>query len=160
MRREESLMMESRRAIKVYYSYAHADREWLERLTSHLEVFKLQGRITEWDNSAIQPGTPWGKEIDRQLSTSDLILLLLSDHYLASQFCSTVEMAPAIELHGREKARTIPILLGPVSWKNPPLDTLHILPSNGIPITQWSESEEALTTIAEEIGLIVDEMLT
>jgi hypothetical protein len=152
-------MVESRRAIKVFYSYAHADSKWRERLNRHLEVLQRQGRIAVWDNSAIQPGTEWKKEIDHQLSTSDLILLLLSDHYLTSHFCSTVEMAPAIELNERGKARTIPILLSPVNWENTPLSTLHALPSNGIPITQWSKIEEALTTTAEEIGQIIDEML-
>lgn len=149
-----------RRSIKVYYSYAHADREWPVSLSSHLEVFKQQGRITEWDNSAILPGTKWEKEINHQLATSDLILLLLSDHYLASQFCSTVEMPAAIDLHKRGKARTIPILLSPVSWKQTPLGALHALPGNEIPLTQWSKREEALTSIAKEIGQIVDEMLT
>lgn len=153
-------MIESRRSIKIFYSYAHADREWLERLTSHLAVLKRQGRLAEWDNSAIQPGTDWKKEIDRQLSTSDIILLLISDHYLTSQFCSTVEMAPAIELHARGKARTIPILLSPVSWQQTPLGKLQVLPSNGIPITQWSNRDEALTSIAKEIGHVVDGMLT
>jgi TIR domain len=157
-RRRESLMM--RRSIKIYYSYAHADREWLERLSGHLEVFKQQGHITEWDNSAVQPGTEWSAVIDYQRSTSDLILLLLSAHYLASDFCSIVEMPSAIELHERGKARTIPILLSPVSWKQTPLGTFHALPSNGIPLTQWSKSEEALTSIAQEIGQIVDGMLT
>ncbi len=153
-------MMEARRPIKVFYSYFRADREWLERLSSHLEVFKQQGRLIEWDDSAIQPGTEWKKEIDHQLSTSDLILLLLSDHYLASSFCTTVEMAPAIELHERGKARTIPILLSPVSWKQTPLGKLQVLPSNGIPLTQWSKRDEALTSLAEEIGQIVDGMLS
>lgn len=149
-----------RRSIKVYYSYVQADRGWLEGLTSHLEVFKQQGHITEWDTSAIQPGTEWSAMIDYQRSTSDLILLLLSDHYLASRYCSTVEMPRAIEQHERGKARTIPILLSPVSWKQTPLGTLHALPSNGIPLTQWSKSEEALTSLVQEIGQIAREMLT
>jgi TIR domain len=154
------MMMESRRPIKVFYSYAHADREWQERLASHLEVFKQQKRLTEWDISAIQPGTELSKEIDHQLSTSDLILLLLSSHYLASRYCSTMEMPRAIEQHERGKARTIPILLSPVSWKQIPPGALQVLPSNRIPLTQWSKSEEALTSIAEEIGHIVDGMFT
>src|SRR5262249_51208737 len=136
------------------------DREWLERLTSHLEIFKQQGHMTQWDDSAIQPGTDWSAEIDYQRSTSDLILLLLSEHYLASLYCSTVEMPRAIEQHEKGKARTIPILLSPVSWKPTLLGALHALPSNGIPLTQWSKSEEALTSLGQEIGQIIHEMLT
>jgi hypothetical protein len=151
--------MESRRPIKVFYSYAHEDREWLKRLDRHLAPFKQQGRITVWDDSAIQPGTEWTNTIDQQLSTSDIILLLISDHYLASQFCSTVEMAPAIELHARGKTRAIPILLSPVIWWETPLAHLQVLPGNRMPITLWNNSDEALTNIAVEIGHIVDGML-
>lgn len=104
------------------------------------------------------PGTELGKEIDQQLSTSDLILLLLSSHYLASQYSSTMEMLRAIEQHERGKARTIPILLSPVSWKQIPLDKLHVMPSNGIPLTQWNNREEALTILAQEIDQVVREI--
>ena len=153
-------MIDARRSVQVFYSYAHEDRDWLERLNNHLETLQQQGRITTTDNRAIQPGTEWKKEIERQLSTSDMILLLISDHYIASQYCSTVEMTQAIEQYERGKARTLAILLTPVNWKETPLEKLPILPSNGVPITQWSKREEALTRIAEEIGHIVDEMLT
>ena len=144
--------------IKVFYSYARADAEWLERLSSHLKVFEQQGYITKWDHSTIQPGTDWSRVIDSQRSTSDLILLLLSDHYLASEYCSLVEMPQAIELHERGTARIIPILLSPVSWKQTPLGKLHVLPGNGIPLTEWSNREEALTSLAQEIGQIVREI--
>lgn len=152
-------MLESRKTIKIFYSYAHEDREWQKRLSRHLQVFKWQGHLTEWDESAIKPGTSWKDVIDHHLSSSDIILLLISDHYLASQFCSTWEMEPAIAQHEAGKVRTIAILLSPVYWKVTPIRKLQVLPGNEVPITQWNNSDEALANIAEEIGRIIDGML-
>ncbi|HLZ55944.1 MAG TPA: toll/interleukin-1 receptor domain-containing protein [Ktedonosporobacter sp.] len=149
-------MMESRRPIKVFISYAYEDHEWLKRLIRHLGPFEQQGRITIWDRSLMEAGVVAKIAIEQQLSGSDVILLLISDHYLGSRSYYTQEMMPAIEQHKQGKARTFPILLSPVIWRQTPLATLQILPSNAIPITLWGNVDLALTSIVEEIGQIVD----
>jgi hypothetical protein len=155
-REKERPIMGNRRPIKIFYSYFYEDTEWRERLACHLEVFKRQGRITVWDPDFIQPGSNWKQEIACQLATSDLILILLSDRYLASHYNMTMEIPAALELHKLGSARAIPILLSPVNWEQTPLGILQALPSNGIPLNQWSNEEEAVASIAKEIGHIID----
>ena len=60
----------------------------------------------------------WEREIDIQLNTANLILLLISPPFIASEYCYTVEMQRALERHQSGTARVIPILLRSVDWED------------------------------------------
>src|SRR5690349_4477995 len=81
--------------------------------------------------------------------TAQVILLLLSPDFLASDYCYGVEMQRALARHAAGEAQVIPILLRPVDWENAPFASLQCLPRDARPITQWKNQDEALVTVAK-----------
>ena len=125
-------------AVEVFYSYAYRDEFLRNELEKHLMILSRQGRIINWHNHRITAGKEWAQEIDMHINTAQLILLLISPDFLASDYCYELEMKRALERHKADDALVIPILLRPVDWKDAPFGQLQALPMNGKPITSWS----------------------
>jgi tetratricopeptide (TPR) repeat protein len=144
--------------IKVFCSYAHADRAFFELLEAHLSSLKQQKLITTWDDRQITPGSDWAQVIDANLNSADVILLLISPSFLASNYCSGVEMKRALERHKANEARVVPILLCPVDWEGTPLKRLQVLPTDAKPITIWDNQNAAFADVVTGIRRAIDDV--
>lgn len=134
-------------AKKVFISYAHKDEVLRKRLDTHLSLMQRQGVIASWHDRLIRAGTDWEKEIDRRLEEAEVILLLVSADFVASDYCYGIEMRRALERHDAGQALVIPILLRPVDWTAAPFARLQALPTNGKAITAWKNRDEALSDV-------------
>jgi internalin A len=76
------------------------------------------------------PGTDWTRELDRNLNTASIILLLVSADFLASDYLYSIEMTRAMERHRAHDARVIPIILRHAEWENTPFGGLQPLPQD------------------------------
>ena len=112
------------KALKLFYSYAHKDERWRKRIETHLSTLRRHGIIAEWHDRNINAGVAWASEIDTHLTTADIILLLISPDFLASEYCYSIEMIRAMERHYAGEARVIPIILRPTHWKGTPFEQL------------------------------------
>jgi Leucine-rich repeat (LRR) protein len=146
--------------IKIFYCYAHEDKDLRDRIDKHLGVLTRLGRIVGWYDREIQAGTEWEREIEGNLNTANIILLLVSADFVASDYCYGVEMQKALEMHEKGRARVLPILLRPVDWRGAPFAKLQLLPSGAKPITRWSDPEEALEDVAKQIRVVVTTLRT
>src|ERR1700719_448456 len=104
------------RTVTVLLCYAHEDERMARKLKKHLSALAHNGLIAVWEYGNISPGTEWEQEIDKHLDEAQMILLLISDSFLASHYCYSVEMQRAIERHERKEARVIPVILRPALW--------------------------------------------
>ena len=48
---------------------------------------RWSGLISEWNDRDIDAGQEWAKEIDHNLCSADIILLLVSASFIASEYC-------------------------------------------------------------------------
>jgi hypothetical protein len=142
-------------AAKVFFSYAHADAQHRDRLEKGLAMLKRQGLIETWHDRRIVPGQHVDDAISAELEAADLILLLVSQDFLASEYCYDVEMQRAMERHGRGDAHVIPIILRPSDWKSAPFGRLNALPTDGKPITKWTDPDDAFLDITEGIKRVI-----
>ena len=138
-------------AVEVFYSYAREDEVLRKKLEKHLVSLKHSGEITGWHDRMISPGAKWEDEIHAHLESAQIILLLISADFLASDYCYGVEMRRAMERHEAGEARVIPIILKPVYWANLPFKELDTLPAEGKPVTTWKNRDEAFVSIARGI---------
>src|SRR2546421_2088635 len=129
--------------IKVFYSYAHEDEAFCAQLEKHLSSLRHQGFIEEWHDRMIFAGTDWAHDIDSHLNSASLILLLVSPDFMQSDYCVSVEMKRAMELHQAGEAYVVPILLKPVDWEGAPFAKIQVLPSGTRPISTWENWDDA-----------------
>src|SRR5262249_45109448 len=88
-----------RRKRRLFYSYASADEHLRERLDVHLKVLERQGLIAPWHQRCLLPGSDTRAETNRHLDEADVILLLVSADFLASNECWDEQMKRALERH-------------------------------------------------------------
>jgi tetratricopeptide (TPR) repeat protein len=151
-------MPDSSTPIEVFYSYAHKDETFRNKLETHLSLLRRQGLITEWHDRHILPGADWSQAIDDHLEHASVILLLISADFLASDYSFGIEMQRALERHQANEARVIPILLRPVDWDNAPFAHLQALPTGAKPITTWRNRDAAFTDVAAGIRRVIEEL--
>ncbi len=145
-------------AREVIFCYAHKDERLLHKLKIQLKSLQREGLVDLWYDRDISTGKEWEHEINEHLNTTQIILLLVSPDFIASDYCYGVEMERAIERHERGEARAIPIILRPTDWHNTPLGKLQALPKDGKPITLWANRDYALLDAARGIRKAVEEM--
>ncbi|WP_445630880.1 toll/interleukin-1 receptor domain-containing protein [Nostoc sp. DSM 114167] len=144
--------------VKVFFSYSHKDEALRDELATHLSMMKRQGVIEAWHDREITAGSEWANAIDDNLEIADIILLLVSANFLASDYCYDKEMTRAMERHETREARVIPIILKPSDWNGAPFGKLQALPKNAKPVTSWQDQDEAFLNVAQGIRRVVEEM--
>ena len=146
--------------VDIFICYARKDRAFLEELQSHLTLLQRQGHILLWHDGDISAGKEWEREIKKYLDTAQIILLLISPDFLASDYCYRKEMIQAMQRHDQGEARVIPVLLRPVHWEDAPFGKLQALPINGKPVTDgyWHSRDEAFYEITTGIQRVVEEL--
>lgn len=151
-------LTQTTQSMKLFFSYSHKDEPLRDQLATHLSQLKRDKIITDWHDRNITAGTDWAQAIDDNLNTANIILLLISSDFLASDYCYDKEMTRALERHNQNTARVIPIILRPCDWHSAPFGKLQALPKDAKPVTQWSNPDEAFTNIAQGIRKAVAEL--
>ncbi len=144
-------------ALRIFCGYAHEDQALFEQIKKALAVLIRQDIISVWHDGDLLPGAQWDSEIEREMNTADIILLLISPAFMASDYCWSKEMQWAITRHTIGEARVIPILLKLTSgWEATPLGALQALPAHAKPITTWSSREKALADVVDGLRRAVE----
>ena len=135
----------------LFFSYSHKDEALRDRLEVHLATLKRQGAISTWHDRRITAGDVLGQRIDENLESADIVLLLVSPAFLASDYCHEVEMQRALARHEEGTARVIPVILRPCDWQHSPFAHLLAAPTDGKPITKWANEDEAFLDVVQKI---------
>jgi hypothetical protein len=146
--------------IKIFYSYSRKDLDMRNTLESHLAPLKNAKKIQTWHDLQLEPGTEWERDIQQQLHTADIILLLVSSSFMGSDYCYSTELQVAIERHNAGEARVIPVILRPCDWNHEdvPFSKLNVLPTHARPITSWPDPDEAYAIVAQKIRETVEQL--
>jgi hypothetical protein len=142
-------------AVSVFISYSHRDERYRKALDTSLAQIRREGLISAWSDRKIMPGEDWDREIDEHLNSADLILLLVSPDFLASDYAYSREMLQAIEWHKSRSAIVVPIILRPSDWGNSPLSMLQALPRDGRPVSTWSNRDEAWLDVVNSLRRLI-----
>lgn len=146
--------------IRRFYSYSHKDEALRDELEEHLSLLKRQGYIVGWHDRRIGAGKEWKDQLDKNLEEAQIILLLISPSFLASDYCYEIETKRALERHDKGEATVIPVLLRPVDvdWEGAPFARLQGLPIDLRPATIWTNKDEAFKNIAQDIRRAIEGM--
>lgn len=148
--------------ISIFYSYSHQDEKFRDELEKHLSILRKEKIIDEWHDRKISPGSNWEDDINSNLAKADIILLLISSNFLASDYCYDVETVTALEMHKNEDAVVIPIIIQPCLWSISTLGknaTMQVLPKDGKPITVFNNPHEGWLNVAQGIHEVAQTIL-
>ena len=149
--------------ISLFYSYAHEDESLRDELAGHLKILERRGLINAWHDRQIVPGQAWGQAIDQHLLTADLVLLLVSKDFIGSDYIWGVELAQAMQRQRAQQCEVVPIIvravdIDPADAEDLPFLKLQALPPDLLPVTSWTNRDEAWTQVAKglraTVGLI------
>lgn len=140
----------------VFFSYSHKDEDLRDELEIHLAQLRHDGLITGWHDRRIIAGDNLDASISERLESADVILLLVSPDFIASNYCYTREMTRALERHSRGEAHVIPVILRHCEWLRSPLAKLKAAPKDGKPVKAWLDRDEALADVTREVRAAVE----
>jgi hypothetical protein len=144
--------------MRLFCSYSHRDDRHRETLDLYLLLLQREGFISQWSDRQITPGQEWDKAIQENLEAADIILLLVSQDFLASSYAYEKEMLRAIERHDKGEARVIPVIVRPSDWHSAPFAKLQALPPAGKAVTLWKPRDQAWLAVAQGIRKAVQEL--
>ena len=102
-----------RKKVKVFISYAHANKELVSRFVTKIEEYtrpSLNYEYQIWWDKKLLIGEEWQKEIIQTLEECDLGLLMISASFLGSRFIEDVE------LDFLKNKPILPVLLWPIDF--------------------------------------------
>jgi hypothetical protein len=145
--------------LELFFSYSHQDEALRDELEVHLAMLKRQNVISTWHDRRIVAGEDFGSKIDDQLERADIVLLLVSPYFLASDYCYDIEMKRALDRHGAGDARVIPVILHPCDWHDAPFGSLRATPLDGKPVSKFANQHEAFLAVTRDIRQAVEELV-
>jgi HEAT repeat protein len=126
------------------------------QLERHLAALKTEGVIETWTFRDIDAGAEWRQAINANLEAADIVLLLVSSAFLASDYCVNIEMKRALERHARNDCIVVPIILRPCDWRTSAFAHLQPLPKAAKPVTTWRNRDNAWTSAVLGLRHIAD----
>jgi hypothetical protein len=141
----------------LFFSYSHRDEALRNELEVHLSMLKRQGILETWHDRRITAGEEFDRTISKNLEAADIILLLVSPDFLASDYCYNTEMQRSLERHERNESCVIPIILRPCDWRHAPFSKLLVMPKDGKPVSKFSSQDDAFLEVVTAIRQVVSQ---
>jgi len=148
--------------LKLFISYSHKDQEQLDELVKYLKTLVDVGKIEPWTDRLLEIGSCWDSVIKDNLSSADIIILLISVDFINSEYISTTELVATKNRHDNNAAKVIPILLSHCDFSDYWFSAIHGLPQDMVPLSEYKEKNEkskAYTNVVKKIRELADELV-
>lgn len=137
--------------VTLFFSYSHKDEALRDELEKHLASLKHQDIIDTWHDRCIKVGDEWATQIDDQLRTADIILLLVSADFISSRYCYDLEMKEALRRHKAGEARVVPVILRPCDWHDLPFGKLQSATRDGRAVVKFPTLDDGFLEVVQAI---------
>jgi hypothetical protein len=96
---------------KVFISYSHKDKKYLEELLEFLQPMVRKGIVSLWVDTKLKAGEQWKEFIRDSVNTAEVAILLVSPSFQASDFIVDHELEPLLSPKANRKLTIIPVLV-------------------------------------------------
>lgn len=140
--------------IRIFISYSQKDSSIKDKIKSYLSALSQNYNIYFFDDGDIKVGEKWDDRIQDELENSNIIVMLISPDYLASDYVRNIEIK---KVQDKGEKYVVPVILRDVLWKDIDwLSSYQIFPRNGLPLSRFSNEEAILLDFSKEVEKIVN----
>jgi hypothetical protein len=142
--------------VKLVVCYAGSDELLCHELESHLAHMKNAGLVEPWHIGYVQGGGDWRSELVAHIDQADLVVLLISADFLATEECYELALKRSLARQANGQAKVVPVLVRSVDCDDALAAGLSVLPENGKAVTLWEDRDQAWTTVARSIRILAE----
>lgn len=151
---------EIKSSVEIFCSYSHQDEALRKEFEASVAGLRRQNLARIWYDRQIPAGKNWAADISEHLNSADIVTLLVSADFLASDYCYEKELRRALERAERNQALVVPIIVRPCDWHDAPFAHFEAIPAGAKAITSWTNRDEAWTDVATSLKITVRRLLT
>ena len=139
------------RRCRIFVSCARVDEPHRKRLDVHLAPLVRDGLIEVWSDRAVAAGSDWEHDIERELATADVVILLVTPDFVASTYCFEKELPEALRRNEDDGLLILPVHVKVVDLPNLPIGRFQGLPAELRPISAWPDADDAWLAVAHGV---------
>lgn len=137
---------------KIFISFSKEDTAYLKKMENHLSLLKRNGTVSTWTCRELQAGDDWDSRIKKEMAESDIVIFLVSDDFLASNYIWDVEIKNALERQkADQKFRIVPVIIRSCLWEDSPLSVFQNGVEYGQVIDLQDNIDAAFRRVAQSI---------
>lgn len=150
-----------RQRLKVFISYAHEDETYKKELEKVLKVIDRQHDALEvWSDRQMFAGDQVEEAILERLEQADIVCMLISRDFMASDYCFTKEMAEALRKYEEGSGIPVSIIIRPTpDWHGHGIGRHLALPFDGKPMEDWKSPDSFWADVQKELSRLVEREL-
>ena len=126
---------------RVFISYAHTDRDWLDRVQMHLKPYRNIS-VFVWDDTHIRPGQHWEDEIEQALTACKVAVLLVTPEFVASDFITKSELPRILAAERRGALKLHWLAIVPCAWDTLSLSSIQAANNPNRPLASLPDVEQ------------------
>jgi len=97
----------------VFVSYSHRDESFLASLGSFLSTLESEQLTAIWSDTRLRSGDRWQQELDAALDRATVVILLISQEFLASTFVREHELPRILRREAEGRLMVLPVFVSP-----------------------------------------------
>ena len=137
--------------MNIFILHAPEDADYWHQLQKHLAELQRQKVISTYHEGSMTAGSNIATEMQNYLQHADMVLLLVSPDFLASdQHYQYAEQALQL---GK---KVVPIIVRPCMWQDTAWGKLAALPTGGKAISQYSQPDEGVYEVVVGLRMLID----
>ena len=147
--------LRDRDSVTLFISYSHKDERYRDELRGALTAYERRGEVTSWDDTCIIAGQKWEQAILTKLERADVVVLLLSNDFIRSDYCYLKEMKRALQRDTAGENAIVPIVVRACAFDKLELGRLQAILPLGKPIKEHKDRDRAWLEVTNKLDPVI-----